>query len=154
MHFAAHHLAAEPSRPAKPVKVVEQAELSTGDAPSCPLPVDEPSSAEPSGRWLGLVVPKRHARRAVTRTLLKRQMRAVMDTGAEQLPPGLWVLRLKAGFDRQQFPSAASAVLRQQVRQELQLLLRRARQSASPSRPSLPPGQPSAPGLPPGPPSA
>ncbi len=80
----------------------------------------------PQGCWLGMVVPKRHARRAVTRNLLKRQMRAVMADQASQLPPGLWVLRLKAPFDRQRFSSPASQPLRDEARAELQLLLQRA----------------------------
>ena len=78
------------------------------------------------GRWLGLVVPKRHAKRAVTRTLIKRQMRALMQAHASQLPSGLWVLRLRAPFDRKEFISAASARLRGVVHDELTLLLQRA----------------------------
>ena len=86
----------------------------------------------PLGWWLGLVVPKRHARRAVTRNLLKRQMRSRMaDAVAQapmpaQLPPGLWVLRLKSPFDKARFASAASAALRDAARSELTLLLQRA----------------------------
>lgn len=79
-----------------------------------------------TGRWLGLVVPKRHARRSVTRNLLKRQMRALMQQHAQALAPGLWVLRLKAPFDRQQFVSAASQALRHAAHDELDLLLQRA----------------------------
>jgi ribonuclease P protein component len=78
-HFAAHHLSASPSLPCKASKTPAATELSTGDARTCPPPVDESASAmpepAPAGRWLGLVVPKRHARRSVTRSLLKRQMR-------------------------------------------------------------------------------
>ena len=83
-------------------------------------------SAAPVGHWLGLVVPKRHARRSVTRSLLKRQMRQLMAACAERLPPGLWVLRLKAGFDVKRFPSASSSALNAVVRAELALLLQRA----------------------------
>jgi ribonuclease P protein component len=79
-----------------------------------------------AGQWLGLVVPKRHARRAVTRTLIKRQMRAAMAEGAAALPAGLWVLRLKSGFDLRTFPSAASDALRCSARAELRLLIDRA----------------------------
>lgn len=79
-----------------------------------------------AGHWLGLVVPKRHARRAVTRTLIKRQMRAAMAEGALALPPGQWVLRLKSGFDLREFPSAASDALRRSARAELRLLIDRA----------------------------
>lgn len=53
-------------------------------------------------------------------------MRAVMRCHAQGLPPGLWVLRLKAPFDRQQFSSAASPPLQQAAGDELQLLLQRA----------------------------
>jgi ribonuclease P protein component len=84
------------------------------------------AAAPLAGRWLGLVVPKRHARRSVTRNLLKRQMRALMQQHAQALAPGLWVLRLKAPFDRQYFVSAASQALRQVAHDELDLLLQRA----------------------------
>jgi ribonuclease P protein component len=73
-----------------------------------------------------MVVPKRHAKRAVTRNLLKRQMRSVMDSYASGLPPGLWVLRLKAPFDKQQFISPGSDALTAAARAELDLLLQRA----------------------------
>lgn len=129
-HFAAHHVPACPSLPAKPLRKALSTELSTGDAPSCPPPVDDqpaaPPPASPQGQWLGLVVPKKHARRAATRNLIKRQMRAVMAGLGGGLPAGLWVLRLKAPFDRQQFHSPASAMLLQAARDELQLLLQRA----------------------------
>lgn len=129
-HFAAHHVSACPSALAKPVRKAAKAELSTGDAPSCPPLVDElpapATEAPPAGCWLGLVVPKRHAKRAVTRNLLKRQMRSVMDSHASGLPPGLWVLRLKAPFDRQQFSSPGSEALTAAARAELDLLLQRA----------------------------
>lgn len=88
--------------------------------------MDDLPAAAPQSWWLGTVVPKRHARRAVTRNLLKRQMRAVMVAQAAALPAGLWVLRLKAGFDTRQFPSPASQPLRLCVRAELQALLQRA----------------------------
>ena len=111
-----------------------KAELSTGDAPSCPPLVDESGvlvsgkavEALPTGCWLGLVVPKRHAKRSVTRSLLKRQMRTVMAAQADSLAPGLWVLRLKAPFDRQQFTSPGSEPLRQAAGDELTQLLQRA----------------------------
>ena len=125
-HFSVHHVLASPSVAKKPVKNRLASELSTGDAPSCPLLVDESPAATPLGCWLGLVVPKRHARRAVTRNLLKRQMRAVMEMQAGTMRPGLWVLRLKAPFDRKQFVSPASEPLRRCAHDELWLLLQRA----------------------------
>ena len=115
-HFAAHLLRRPPGPPAP-----EPAQLSTapGDVPAAP--VDDPLS----GWWLGLVVPKRHARRAVTRSLIKRQMREALRRHQQHLPPGQWVLRLRAPIDTRQFPSAASDALRAVVRAELEKLLGR-----------------------------
>jgi ribonuclease P protein component len=70
-------------------------------------------------------VPKRHAKRAVTRTLIKRQIRSAaqrIDDGAGGLEPGLWVVRLRAPFDRMLFTSAASSVLRSAARVEIDAL--------------------------------
>ena len=85
---------------------------------------DAPVMAPPApvqGRWLGMVVPKRHARRSVTRTLLKRQIRVAFAEGeaAQLLPPGLWVVRLRTGFDRKVFSSASSDALRLAAAEEL-----------------------------------
>jgi ribonuclease P protein component len=125
-HFAAHHVPARPSVARQSAKAPVVRKLSTGDAPSCPPLVDELPAAAPEGHWLGLVVPKKHARRAATRNLLKRQMRTLMQAEAGTLPGGLWVLRLKAPFDRKLFPSAASEPLQDLARSELRLLLQRA----------------------------
>lgn len=78
----------------------------------------------PGGCWFGLVIPKRHARRAVTRNLIKRQARAVFSSRAGTLPQGLFVLRLRAPFDPGQFVSAHSQALALAVRSELESLLR------------------------------
>ena len=80
--------------------------------------------------WLGVVVPKRHARRAVTRTLLKRQIRAAVGAHAGSMAAGLWVVRLRAEFDRATYPSAASTALQSAARVELDRLFER---SADPS---------------------
>jgi ribonuclease P protein component len=125
-HFSVHHVAARPSVAKKPVKKAVVQELSTGGAHSCPPLVDDSPQLALIGCWLGLVVPKRHAKRSVTRNLLKRQMRQAMASRAGSLPAGLWVLRLKAPFDRKLFTSPASDPLRQTAHDELQLLLQRA----------------------------
>ena len=125
-HFAAHHVLAPPALLSAARAKRAEAQLSTGTAPHCPQLVDDLPTAAPAGCWLGTVVPKRHARRAVTRNLLKRQMRAVMAAQAHSLPPGMWVLRLKSAFDVRQFPSAASDALRRCARDELAVLLGRA----------------------------
>lgn len=93
----------------------------SADAPS---PAAVPSDMGSSVRvHLGLVVPKRHAKRAVTRNLVRREARAQMTRCADRLPPGDWVLRLRAPFDRQTFSSAASAALLSVVREEMTRLI-------------------------------
>jgi ribonuclease P protein component len=117
-HFAVHHLQGVPSLPSRPVIQGLSTELSTGS----PAP-EQPAVDDPSGEvWLGAVVPKRHARRAVTRSLLKRQIRAAV-TRRPELPGGLWVVRLRAPFAVEQFKSAASRALLNAARVELDALL-------------------------------
>jgi ribonuclease P protein component len=120
-HFACHHAAGAPFVAPRRTTGPVASELSTGDAPAAPNPVDDSP-----GQWAGSVVPKRHARRSVTRSLLKRQIRAALARHAGALPQGLWLVRLKAPFVTAQFPSAASDALRLAARQELDLLLARA----------------------------
>ena len=84
---------------------------------------DCPGTETSSGRqWLGAVVPKRHARRAVTRSLIKRQIYAAAERHRAELPSGLWVVRLRAPIDRELYPSAASTALRKGTRSELEAL--------------------------------
>lgn len=128
-HFAVHHLPGRPSLPEKPVRHRSKMELSTDDAPVKINAVDESLERDPSTSrsgpcfWLGLVVPKRHARRSVTRSLFKRQIRAAAAAHAHGLPTGLWVVRLRAPFDMAMFPSAASLALQRAAREELDGLL-------------------------------
>ena len=70
-------------------------------------------------------MPKRHARRAVTRSLLKRQIRASFVRHADRLPKGIWLVRLRAGFATTEFVSARSAALAEAARLELDGLLSR-----------------------------
>ncbi len=74
------------------------------------------------GVWIGAMVPKRWARRAVTRSTIKRQIYAVGQHFADRLPAAAHVVRLRTAFDRKQFISASSEPLRQAVRQELEQL--------------------------------
>lgn len=72
--------------------------------------------------WLGAMVPKRWARRSVTRHAIKRQIYAVGDEHEALLRQGAHVVRLRSGFDKRQFVSATSDVLKSAVRAELQQL--------------------------------
>lgn len=111
---------------------VNSTELSTGEPLVCSSLVDDLPlagvihGAEGAMR-LGLVLPKKQARRSVTRSLIRHQAREAVRRHA----PGLssqarfgaaldaWVLRLRVPFDRKLFPSAASPALSAAVRLEL-----------------------------------
>lgn len=126
-HFAVHHLAGSPS-PARP----RDGKLSTTPADQGARPVDDLLRADVAvgDSWVGAVVPKRHAKRAVTRSLLKRQIYAAAERHRHGLAPGLWIVRLRSPFDRTQFTSAASDLLRHGARAELEALLEAARSGA------------------------
>ena len=72
--------------------------------------------------WLGAMVPKRWARRSVTRHAIKRQIDAVATGFAPALEQAAHVVRLRAAFDRKEFVSASSEALKAAVRAELQQL--------------------------------
>jgi ribonuclease P protein component len=72
------------------------------------------------------LVPKKWARRAVTRNTIKRQIYNVSAHFADALPCAAHVVRLRAGFDRKQFISATSDVLKAAVRSELEQLFKHA----------------------------
>ncbi len=76
--------------------------------------------------WLGAMVPKRWARRAVTRNAIKRQIYNVSANFADALPCAAHVVRLRSEFDRKQFISASSDALKAAVRTELEQLFARA----------------------------
>jgi ribonuclease P protein component len=121
-HFAVHHMATTPTDPQTRSPRPLAPELSTELSSDRAKPVDK----LPLARWLGCVVPKRLARRAVTRNLLKRQIRVAAQRHEAGMPAGLWVVRLRAPFEPARFPSARSAALMQAAGLELEQLLGRA----------------------------
>lgn len=123
-HFALHHLAGRPSADAGSPAPDDAAALLPGPAAR---PKSKPLFPS-AGPWLGAMVPKRWARRAVTRNAIRRQVYAVsLEHG---LPPLAAVVRLRATFDRTEFVSATSDRLKAAVRAELIELFRRAIQVA------------------------
>ncbi|WP_419095720.1 ribonuclease P protein component [Curvibacter soli] len=112
MHFALHRLLLESAPPVLP------GAAAAGARPLFPAAEQEP--------WLGAMVPKRWARRAVTRNAIKRQIYAAGAAFEGELPMAAHVVRLRAGFDRRQFTSATSDVLKRAVREELHQLFRQA----------------------------
>ena len=100
----------------------------------CPL-IEDVALAQPDwalslfpsdGVWLGAMVPKRWAKRAVTRNAIKRQIYNFSAQLETTLARQAHVVRLRAAFDRTQFTSATSDVLKRAVRIELQQLFARA----------------------------
>lgn len=78
-----------------------------------------------AGTWLGVVLPKRWARRAVTRNAIRRQIYEAARAVSSGLPQAALVVRLRSEFSRKQFVSASSEPLKRAVRAELELLLGR-----------------------------
>ena len=78
------------------------------------------------------MVPKRWAKRAVTRNAIKRQIYNVSENFCDRLPVAAHVVRLRTTFDRKQFISATSVHLKLAVRQELEQLFERAVRASSP----------------------
>lgn len=116
-HFVLHYLAGRPLSHRQGLRAALIPELSTTNASLQETNVDNIESI--GCWWLGLVVPKRHAKRSVMRSLLKRQMRAAIDRHRDGLAPGQWLIRLRAPFDSAKFFSAASDELRDAARGEL-----------------------------------
>jgi ribonuclease P protein component len=94
-----------------------------------PAPSSEQALFDLFDVWLGAMVPKRWARRAVTRNAIKRQIYNVSERFGGRLPVAAHVVRLRTTFDRKQFISASSEPLKIAVRQELEQLFERAVQS-------------------------
>ena len=80
--------------------------------------------------WLGAMVPKRWAKRAVTRNAIKRQIYTVSNDFSPRVSDTGWVVRLRRDFSRKEFVSASSEALKQQVRSEVQALLQAGAQAA------------------------
>lgn len=76
--------------------------------------------------WMGAMVPKRWAKRAVTRNSIKRQIHTVSHEFEPVLRQAAHVVRLRSGFEKERFVSASSNALKSAVRDELQRLFTRA----------------------------
>jgi ribonuclease P protein component len=123
-HFALHRLVLEPagvcvSEPGS--QAISQALVQDVGAASA-----RPLFSHVDQTWLGAMVPKRWAKRAVTRNAIKRQIYTISAAAdARRLPQAAYVVRLKSGFDRKEFISASSDELKLAVRLELNRLLDR-----------------------------
>lgn len=114
-HFALHRLVLNAKAAAAPV-AADIASTGPGSLPS----VQGPQALfRVPDVWLGAMVPKRWARRAVTRNTIKRQIYTVGALFEARLPQAAHVVRLRSTFDRKEFISATSVPLKQAVRAEL-----------------------------------
>lgn len=123
-HFALHRLAFSANSAAS------QGHPETGSGSDL-IPEPQILFIQP-GAWLGAMVPKRWARRAVTRNTIKRQIYSVAALFEPHLMQAAHVVRLRSAFDRKQFVSARSDLLKQAVRAELLELFERAALSSGP----------------------
>ena len=100
-------------------------ELCTEVAPDRDDSVDNISALQHIALRQGFaaVVPKRHAKHAVTRNLIRRQAREAVRADASLPPDSHVLIRLRGVFDGGRYPAAASQALRAAVRQELAALL-------------------------------
>jgi len=119
VHFALHRTAldVQPPVPA-PAAPGPEAEGNPPIRLTALFAVQEP--------WVGALIPKRWAKRAVTRNAIKRQIYAVSSEFEPRLTPAAHVVRLRSAFDRARFPSATSDALKRAVRGELEQLFARA----------------------------
>ena len=69
------------------------------------------------------MVPKRWAKRAVTRNAIKRQIYTVSAEFFHSYPLAAFVVRLRSSFPRTEFFSAVSDQLKLAVRAEIQALM-------------------------------
>ena len=104
-HFSLHRSALEGALPHLPA-------ASASNQPEHPLGAE-------NGVWIGAMVPKRWAKRAVTRNSIKRQIYNVSSEYESALSSAAHVVRLRSTFDRVTFRSASSSTLKQVVRKEL-----------------------------------
>lgn len=130
-HFAVHRVTGPvPGQGSQDTEEVIQ-NLSTENGPSRAQTVDKlPPTVHASPHVLGVMVPKRHAKRAVTRNLVKRLVRETVWVASRQFEgracPGTWLVRLRQPLNRRAFPSAKSDALRLALRAELHQLMQQA----------------------------
>jgi ribonuclease P protein component len=109
-HFVLHRLPLPPA----------QGDQRTGDLLFAPPDV-----------WVGAMLPKRWAKRSVTRHAIKRQIYHRPEWSADAFALHAHVIRLRSSFSTKTFPSAWSEPLRLAVREELALLMKRAASGAA-----------------------
>ncbi len=122
-HFVLHRASLDAERSAKQAQASPPSEAGTMESPTGPGRTKSPALFAVRGEpWIGAVIPKRWARRAVTRNAIRRQIYTVSQEFEAQMPAAAHVVRLRMAFDKTGFPSATSTALKKAVRAELQQL--------------------------------
>ena len=127
-HFALHRLVLDADSPAEPGSVLP-------DGQHTPQALFGVCGSGVPAVWMGALVPKRWAKRAVTRNTIKRQIYNVSVDFEPRLSERAHLVRLRAGFDRGHFISASSDALKIAVRAELLQLFSRLPVPAAPIAP-------------------
>ncbi len=117
-HFALHRMPLAKAAAPEHAEPATEGRVST--APTAPTSEGPEALFAVRDTWIGALVPKRWAKRAVTRNAIKRQIYTVSQALSPPLPQAAHVVRLRSAFDRKQFISATSEVLKRAVRAELQ----------------------------------
>lgn len=73
--------------------------------------------------WIGAMVPKRWAKRAVTRNAIKRQIYTISAEHLQPYPQAVFLVRLRRDFSRKIFVSATSVQFNAAVRAEVTVLM-------------------------------
>ena len=124
-HFALHRHSLAVQRDSVLLVTTFSAEPASQDTVAAPVLRERPLFSS-AGPWLGAMVPKRWAKRSVTRHAIKRQIYEIAQAQLPQQDQAAYLVRLRSGFSRQQFLSSTSEALKEAVRAELQGLLARA----------------------------
>ena len=121
-HFALHRLVLDANSPAEPGSVLP-------DGQHTPQALFGVCGSGVPAVWMGALVPKRWAKRAVTRNTIKRQIYNVSAGFEASLPQAAHVVRLRAEFSRKLVGSATSEGMKCAVGEELPQLCSRADQA-------------------------
>ncbi|MES2509087.1 MAG: ribonuclease P protein component [Pseudomonadota bacterium] len=127
-HFVLHRNGLEATAPqAGPETAKELSSRKTipDNGPAAPADVASAPGLFPvRDIWIGAMVPKRWAKRAVTRNAIKRQIYNVSADSMQNYPQAAFLVRLRREFSRKEFLSATSMQLKEAVRHEVQALMK------------------------------
>ncbi|MES2398829.1 MAG: ribonuclease P protein component [Pseudomonadota bacterium] len=126
-HFVLHRNRLEATAPAigpDAAKELSSRRTIPDNGTAAPADVTAPALFPVRDIWIGAMVPKRWAKRAVTRNAIKRQIYNVSADSMQNYPQAAFLVRLRREFSRKEFLSATSMQLKEAVRIEVQTLMK------------------------------